>query len=168
MGWALDVDGRPTTSPDAALRASLLPLGGTEEAAGYKGYGLGLVVDMLTGVLGGGTPGPLITPLFSPGIGNSDITQTFIVIDPDAIAEPGEFVARMERELELLKAARLAPDAPAAPAPRRPRGGGRAPHHGARLDHRQRPLPEPALPVRPLAGPPAGVTRGRVRHDPLA
>lgn len=110
--WALDAEGRATTSPEAALHGALMPLGGTEEGGGYKGYGLTLLVDILTGVLGGGTPGPLITPLFSPGVGSSDITQTFIVIDPEAIAEPGEFAARMERELDLLKSARLAADAP--------------------------------------------------------
>ncbi len=110
--WALDAEGRPTTSPQDALKGALMPLGGTEEGGGYKGYGLALMVDVLTGVLGGGTPGPLVVPLFDPGGGSSDITQTLIVIDPDAVSEPGAFVARMERELDLLKASRVAPGAP--------------------------------------------------------
>ena len=86
--WAIDADGQPTRSPLAALEGALMPLGGTEEAGGYKGYGLTLIVDVLTGVLGGSTPGPLIAPLFSPARGGSDIAQTFIVIDPDALGEP--------------------------------------------------------------------------------
>lgn len=111
-GWALDAEGRPTCDPMAALKGALMPLGGTEEDGGYKGYGLTLLVDILTGILGGGTPGPLISPLFAPGAVGSDITQTVIVIDPDAFLVPGAFAVGMERELDLLMAAGTAPDAP--------------------------------------------------------
>jgi LDH2 family malate/lactate/ureidoglycolate dehydrogenase len=45
-GVAIDRDGRPTTDPAAATASALLPF------AGYKGFGLGLVVQAL-GVLGG-------------------------------------------------------------------------------------------------------------------
>jgi LDH2 family malate/lactate/ureidoglycolate dehydrogenase len=110
--WAIDVEGRPTCSPEAALTGALMPLGGTEEGGGYKGYGLTLVVDVLTGVLSGGTPGPLIAPLAIPLAGRPNVAHTFIVVDPDAFTEPGTFAARMERELSLVEAARAAPDAP--------------------------------------------------------
>jgi len=43
--WATDKDGRPTTSPEAALDGFLLPIGG------YKGYGLALMVDLFAGLL---------------------------------------------------------------------------------------------------------------------
>ena len=52
-GWAIDRDGRPALTPEAALAGALQPLGGAEETGGYKGYGLGLVVDLLTGILAG-------------------------------------------------------------------------------------------------------------------
>lgn len=110
--WAIDAAGNPTDSPEAALEGALLPLGGTEANGGYKGYGLTLLVDILTGVLGGGVAGPQIVPLFSPDHGPADLSQTFIVIDPDAIDEAGAFEARMEHEIDLLIAARTAPDAP--------------------------------------------------------
>jgi LDH2 family malate/lactate/ureidoglycolate dehydrogenase len=45
-GVAIDRDGRPTTDPAAAQAGALLPF------AGYKGFGLGLIVQAL-GVLGG-------------------------------------------------------------------------------------------------------------------
>ena len=51
VGWAIDADGRPARTPEAALAGALHPLGGEEATAGYKGYGLGLAVDLLTGVL---------------------------------------------------------------------------------------------------------------------
>lgn len=50
-GWLLDKDGRPTTDP-AALRQGgvILPLGGQE---GHKGYGLSVMVEILSGILTG-------------------------------------------------------------------------------------------------------------------
>ena len=53
VGWAIDADGRPATTPEAALAGALQPLGGEEATGGHKGYGLALAVDLLTGVLAG-------------------------------------------------------------------------------------------------------------------
>jgi LDH2 family malate/lactate/ureidoglycolate dehydrogenase len=111
VGWAIDVDGLPATTPDAALGGSLQPLGGGEETAGYKGYGLALIVDLLTGVLGGAAFGPNIIPLFSTHDGIADLGQLFWVIDPAALDDSG-FEARLERYCEQLVAAPLIPDAP--------------------------------------------------------
>jgi LDH2 family malate/lactate/ureidoglycolate dehydrogenase len=52
LGWGLDEAGQPTTDP-AALR-HLLPLGGTREMGGHKGYALALVVEILCALLSGG------------------------------------------------------------------------------------------------------------------
>jgi L-2-hydroxycarboxylate dehydrogenase (NAD+) len=111
VGWAIDAGGRPALTPEAALAGALHPLGGEESTAGYKGYGLSLAVDMLTGVLGGAAFGPNIIGLFSTEA-PSDLGQTFIVIDPAAIDEPGAFERRLEGYLEQLVAAPLAPGAP--------------------------------------------------------
>ena len=111
-GWALDKEGRPTTDPAAAFEGALLPLGGVEATGGHKGYGLTLLVDILTGVLGGSTAAPLIIPLFSTQGGAADLGQVFMAIDPEAIDEPGAFEARLQQELKLLTGSRTAPDAP--------------------------------------------------------
>lgn len=111
VGWAIDVDGRPALTPEAALAGALHPLGGEEATAGYKGYGLALAVDLLTGVLGGGAFGPNIIGLFSTAA-PSDLGQTFVVLDPAAIDEPGAFERRLEGYFDLLVAAPLAPGAP--------------------------------------------------------
>jgi uncharacterized oxidoreductase len=53
-GWLLDCEGRPTTDPSALYGnppGSILPMGGSQ---GYKGFGLGLMVEILTGALSGG------------------------------------------------------------------------------------------------------------------
>jgi len=62
-GWAIDSDGHPTTDADAGMTGALLPLGGYgTEHGGHKGYGLGLLADILCGVLGGGTIVPEMPP----------------------------------------------------------------------------------------------------------
>lgn len=65
LGWAVDETGRATTNPKAVLDAlakrlggGLLPLGGEGELySGHKGYGLSLLVDILSGVLPGAATG---------------------------------------------------------------------------------------------------------------
>ena len=54
--WALDSEGKQTTDPHKA--AFWTP------AAGAKGYGLGAVIDVLTGLLSGGTFGPNIPIMY--------------------------------------------------------------------------------------------------------
>jgi LDH2 family malate/lactate/ureidoglycolate dehydrogenase len=110
-GWAIDGDGLPTLSPEAALAGALLPLGGAEETSGYKGYGLALIVEMLTGVLASATCGHHIMGLFSTE-GSSDLGHFFMAIDPDAIEEDGGFALRLETLIEELTAAPTAANAP--------------------------------------------------------
>lgn len=50
-GWIVDKDGRPTTDPGQLARGgAMLPLGGSE---GHKGYGLSVMVEVLSGILTG-------------------------------------------------------------------------------------------------------------------
>ncbi len=54
-GWAIDKEGTPITDPTESVisKGGLLPLGGTPTLGGYKGFGLGVLVDILCGVLSG-------------------------------------------------------------------------------------------------------------------
>lgn len=56
-GWALDASGRPTTDPNQALQGVLLPFGT------YKGYGITLMVGILTGILSDGGWDNQVTPV---------------------------------------------------------------------------------------------------------
>ena len=50
-GWILDKDGNPSTNPnDLRNGGAVLPLGGPE---GHKGYGLSVMVEILSGILTG-------------------------------------------------------------------------------------------------------------------
>jgi LDH2 family malate/lactate/ureidoglycolate dehydrogenase len=53
-GWLIDNEGRPTTDPNTLYGnppGAILPMGG---AQAYKGFGLGLMIEILTGALSGG------------------------------------------------------------------------------------------------------------------
>jgi LDH2 family malate/lactate/ureidoglycolate dehydrogenase len=62
IGWAIDLDGKPYTDTSRLLvdlvkqKASMLPIGGTEEVTGsHKGYGLGTMVEILCAALQDGS-----------------------------------------------------------------------------------------------------------------
>lgn len=53
-GWAVDAEGKISTDPEVLQKGGgLLPLGSTMETSSYKGFGLGLMVDILCGILSG-------------------------------------------------------------------------------------------------------------------
>jgi uncharacterized oxidoreductase len=76
-GWLVDHTGAPTTDPGVLYvepRGSILPFGGPQA---YKGFGLGLLLDMLCGGLSGGPCSSPIYPL--AGQGNAAL---FVLFDP--------------------------------------------------------------------------------------
>lgn len=53
-GWAVDGDGRPLTDPTKLFPdGAMLPLGGAPVTGAFKGFGLAMMVDILSGVLSG-------------------------------------------------------------------------------------------------------------------
>ena len=56
-GWVIDGEGKPVTDVSKRVwgEGGLLPLGGTPSHGSYKGFGLGLIVDILSGILSGST-----------------------------------------------------------------------------------------------------------------
>ncbi len=52
LGWALDSEGKPTTDPHEGLAGSMAPAGG------YKGFGQGLIVEVMCAALTGSSLGP--------------------------------------------------------------------------------------------------------------
>ena len=54
LGWLMDENGKLTSDPSGITGdAILMPLGRTEEHSGYKGTGLGMMVEVLCGILSG-------------------------------------------------------------------------------------------------------------------
>ncbi|OIN61245.1 Ldh family oxidoreductase [Arsenicibacter rosenii] len=67
-GWAQDAEGQPTTDANAVRNGgALLPLGSDREHGSHKGYGLGAIVDIFSGVLSGANYGPWVPPFATAG-----------------------------------------------------------------------------------------------------
>ncbi len=95
-GWALDREGVPTTSTEAAYQGLLQPLGG------YKGSGLAVMVEMLCGVLSGGAVSDELGGIRFRGK-PVDISQFFLALDPKCFLDPGEYEARALKLTQKLK-----------------------------------------------------------------
>ncbi|XP_070534633.1 uncharacterized oxidoreductase YjmC-like isoform X2 [Ptychodera flava] len=100
-GWGVDAKGKQTNDPKAVLNGGgLLPLGGTEESSGYKGYGLGMMVEVFCGIMANGEFGPNIRK-WRDAERVANLGQCFVAIDPGAFA-PG-FEDRMQRMMDICR-----------------------------------------------------------------
>lgn len=75
-GWAVDAAGQPTTDPEDALKGSLVSMGG------YKGWGFGLMAELLAAGMTGGVLSRDVKPLKAPEGAPHDLGQYYIIIDP--------------------------------------------------------------------------------------
>jgi L-2-hydroxycarboxylate dehydrogenase (NAD+) len=112
LGWATDETGEPTTETERVLdnlreRAGggLLPLGGAGELlGGHKGYGLTLLVDILSGILPGAAYANLVYPRDEEGNPlPSAIGHFFGAWRVDAFRPVDEFKAAMDDLQQRLK-----------------------------------------------------------------
>jgi LDH2 family malate/lactate/ureidoglycolate dehydrogenase len=83
--WATDASGVPTTDPGAAIAGMLLPM------AGPKGYGLALMVDVLTGVLSGGAFGNRVQGMYADVAVPNDCAHFFLALDVTAFGDVAVF-----------------------------------------------------------------------------
>ena len=73
----------PTTDPNEAINGSLV------SAGGHKGYGLGLMVEVLAAAMTGSNLSRHIAPLKAPEGPPHNIGQFYLVVDPQAFAADG-------------------------------------------------------------------------------
>lgn len=85
--WAVCNDGSPTTDAKDAIAGMLLP------AAGAKGFGLALMIDLMCGLLSGGASGDGVKPLYGDPSVPYDCSHLFIAIDVGHFCEPSAFRA---------------------------------------------------------------------------
>ena len=105
-GWAVDETGRVATDPKKVLtslkqrKGGLLPLGGEgEEFGGHKGYGLALMVELLSSGL---SLGSFSYDTYSEKGG---ITHFFAAIDPAIFGDPERIKKHVEVLIKRLKRA---------------------------------------------------------------
>jgi len=103
LNWALDSQGLPTGDPNAAMKGTLLPIGGP------KGYGLALVVDILSGVLTGSNFGKDVPTTLDF---DRKVSAGFVVqaIDISAFTEPDEFYKNIQSLIADIRNSPRAPD----------------------------------------------------------
>lgn len=103
-GWAIDKDGNATTDAHILQKGGwLLPLGSTPLLSNHKGYGLGAMVDVFSGVLSGAGFCRMMDPA------KWDMGHFLGAWRIDAFRPADEFKAMMDQMIRELKATKPAP-----------------------------------------------------------
>ncbi|MEM7241469.1 MAG: Ldh family oxidoreductase [Pseudomonadota bacterium] len=76
LGWAVDANGADTTDPDAALKGAL------KSAGDYKGWGHGLMVEVLAAAFTGSIASTDVSPLKASEGPPHNLGQTYLILDP--------------------------------------------------------------------------------------
>lgn len=92
--WAVDEQGNPTTDPYAVK--GLLPI------AGPKGYGLMMMVDILSGALLGLPIGKHVSSMYEDMTAKRDLGQLHVVINPGYFTDLSAFKAQLSQMIEEL------------------------------------------------------------------
>ena len=102
-GWALTVDGEPTTDAAAALAGTMLTM------AGHKGYALALMVEIFSSVLSGAAVGPAIGSMYKNMDRKQDVGHFFCLLDIAAFMDVAEFKKRLDKAIDEIKSCRKRP-----------------------------------------------------------
>ena len=103
LGWALDVDGNPTTDASKALAGTILTM------AGHKGYALATMVEAFSSVLSGAAVGAAIGSMYKDLDRKQDVGHFFCLLDIDAFTDAAEFKRRMGEMVDEIKSCRKRP-----------------------------------------------------------
>ncbi len=97
-GWGIEPDGTPIIDPNRLYEVigSILPLGGDEARGGWKGFGLSLMVDVLTGLLSGGGSSTELEP--------RQANHFFGALRIDAFTDLEEFFDQMDSMKVAMRA----------------------------------------------------------------
>jgi len=100
-GWAVDAEGNPTTDPATALTGSLVSMGG------YKGWGFGLMAEILAAGMTGGIVSRDVKPLKTPDGPPHDLGQYYLLMDPGVSSDFLDRLRQVEEGVALDEGARM-------------------------------------------------------------
>lgn len=100
--WAVDKNGAPTEDPFSVN--ALLPV------AGAKGYGLMMMIDVLSGLLLGLPFGRQVSSMYDDLSAGRDLGQLHIVINPEAFSSSKLFRKHLSQTMQELNAITPAPN----------------------------------------------------------
>jgi len=95
LGWAVDEYGEPTSDPALALKGSLVSTGG------YKGYGFGLMAEILAAAFTGSVNSVDVKGLKLADGQPHDLGQFYFLLDPTAVSGDA-FWERLARLSEVV------------------------------------------------------------------
>jgi len=106
-GWGINSDGQPCNDAGEVLKniieklgGGISPLGGsTELQGGHKGYGLGLIVDLFTGILSSGSTSNHVNDLKD----QTDIAQFYMAVDYGLFGEKKAVKKHLSEFLDELR-----------------------------------------------------------------
>jgi LDH2 family malate/lactate/ureidoglycolate dehydrogenase len=111
-GWVVDERGAPVTDPARAMEyawrseaGGLTPLGGTPEGASHKGYGLAVMVQLLSSALSGASFSP-VRRRTRGSDAPDDIGHFLLALDPKVFRPEGAFEAHVDLVVDELRGAR--------------------------------------------------------------
>lgn len=102
-GWAVDADGAPTTDAAAGLKGMLLPMGGP------KGFGLALMIDLLAGLLSGGSWGDAVKGMHVDPAAPAGFSHLFLALHIGHFRPVEGFRAEASQAAARVRGARRAP-----------------------------------------------------------
>ena len=102
-GWLLDCEGKPTCDPNTLYAdppGTILPMGGNQA---YKGFGLGLMIEVFAGALSGG-----FTIREKPRSQNGNCVF-MLAVDPDHLGGAGHFSSEIAGLVEFIRSCPTVP-----------------------------------------------------------
>jgi len=102
-GWMIDRQGNPLTDPKRASEGFLLPIGGP------KGYGLALMIGLLSGTLNGAAFGRDIVDYTVDSKTPSNTGQAIAAVDIAAFADVPAFKKKVDEVWDLMKSSPTLP-----------------------------------------------------------
>ncbi|HYC47272.1 MAG TPA: Ldh family oxidoreductase [Burkholderiales bacterium] len=103
VGWMIDREGKPLTDPRRANDGFLLPIGD------YKGYGLALVIGLLSGTLNGAAMGRDVVDFNADDVTPTNTGHAVMAISIEAFGDVSEFKRSVDALVRDIRASKRLP-----------------------------------------------------------
>lgn len=104
-GWALDENGKPTNDPDEGMKGLVLPM------AGFKGYGIAMLIDLISGLVSGAAYLNNVGRFYSADNKGMNVGFCCIAIDPKVVMGE-EYDTAMSEYVQIVRNSEPSGDGP--------------------------------------------------------
>lgn len=99
-GWAIDKNGNPTIDPNEAIQGFVLPM------AGFKGYGIAMLIDVLSGFLSGASFLNKVGKFYSTTGSCMNVGHMIMAFNPSVIYD-GDFMTAADNYVETIRKSKV-------------------------------------------------------------